>query len=63
LAALFLLLSTALTAFAGIFVEHQPSIATAPHFIRFSFWQSAPSTPSLAVWAILTVIGILRLCS
>jgi hypothetical protein len=35
LAALFLLLSTALTAFAGIFVEHQPSIATAPHFIRY----------------------------
>jgi hypothetical protein len=63
LAALFLLLSTALTAFAGIFVEHQPSIAAAPHFIRYFVLTISAFYAILAVWPILTVIGILRLCS
>jgi hypothetical protein len=61
LAALFLLLMTAVMAFAGVFAGRQPSIAASPHLeiyfaLAFSLFYAA-----LAVWAILTVIGILRL--
>jgi hypothetical protein len=61
LAALFLLALTALMAVAGIVANRQSTTATAPHvtvllILGLSFLYAA-----LAVWAILTVIGILRL--
>jgi hypothetical protein len=61
LAALFLLLLTALTTFAGIFARHQPSIAPTPHFLTYFVLAISVFYAALAVWAILTVIGILRL--
>jgi hypothetical protein len=63
LAALFLLLMTALMAFAGIFAKHQPSIAAATHFVTYFMLAFSGFYAALAVWAILTVIGILRLRS
>jgi hypothetical protein len=63
LAALFLLLMTALTALAGIFAEHQRSIAATPHFALYLVLAFSAFYAVLAVWAILTVIGILRLRS
>jgi hypothetical protein len=63
LSALVLLLLTAATALAGIVAGRPSSTAAMPHFaqilvLSFSFLYAA-----LAVWAILTVIGILRLQS
>jgi hypothetical protein len=63
LTALFLLLITALTAFVGIFAGHQPSIAGAPHFLTYFMLAISVFYAAVAVWAILTVIGILRLRS
>jgi hypothetical protein len=61
LAALFLLLLTALTAFASIFAQHQPSIVATPHFALYLMLAVSAFYAVLAVWAIFTVIGILRL--
>jgi hypothetical protein len=61
LAALFLLLMTALTAFASIFAQRQLSIAAMPHFALYSMLAVSVFYAVLAAWAILTVIGILRL--
>ncbi len=61
LAALFLLLLTALMAFAGIFSRNQPSIAFTPHLLMGLMLALSVFYAALAVWAILTVIGILRL--
>jgi hypothetical protein len=63
LAALFLLLLTALMAFGTIFARHQPSIAAAPHFVTYFMLAFSLFYAALAAWAILTVIGILRLRS
>jgi hypothetical protein len=63
LAALFLLLMGALMAFAGIFAPHQPGTAAAPHFVAYLMLAISLVYAALAVWAILTVIGILRLRS
>src|SRR5271156_2340944 len=63
LAALFLLLLTALTAFASIFAQHQPSIAATPHFALYLMLAVSAFYAVLATWAIFTVIGILRLRS
>src|SRR5271155_4602312 len=63
LAALFLLLLTAVMAFAGIFARHQPSIALMPHLLMYVMLACSVFYAALAVWAILTVIGILRLRS
>jgi hypothetical protein len=61
LAALFLLLSSALMAFAGLFAQNQPTISAAPHVALFLMLAISIFYAALAVWAILTVIGILRL--
>jgi hypothetical protein len=63
LAALFLLLLTALMAFAGVFAGHQPAVAASPHFLTYFMLAISVFYAALAVWAILTVIGILRLRS
>jgi hypothetical protein len=63
LAALFLLLMTALMAFGGIFTAHQPSGVAAPHLVIYFMFAFSAIYAALAVWAILTVIGILRLRS
>ena len=63
LAALFLLLMTALMAFAGLFAGHQPTVPAAPHFLIYFMLAISVFYAVLAVWAILTVIGILRLRS
>jgi len=63
LAALFLLLMTALTVFAGIFASHRTSVVAAPHFTIYLMLAVSIFYAALAVWAILTVIGILRLRS
>jgi hypothetical protein len=63
LAAFFLLLMTALTVFAGIFAKHQPPIAAAPHLVTYFVVAISAFYAVLAIWAILTVIGILRLRS
>lgn len=63
LAGLFLLLLTALTAFASIFAQHQPSIAATPHFALYLMLTVSAFYAVLAIWAIFTVIGILRLRS
>jgi hypothetical protein len=63
LAALFLLLMTALMAVAGIFAGRQPLPAGAPHFLTYFMLVIGLFYAALAVWAILTVIGILRLRS
>ena len=61
LAALFLLLMTALMAFGGFFTAHQPSSVMAPHLVMYFMFAFSAIYAALAVWAILTVIGILRL--
>jgi hypothetical protein len=63
LAALFLLLMTVLMVFAGIHARSQPSISAAPHFITYLVLAMSLFYAVLAAWAILTVIGILRLRS
>jgi hypothetical protein len=63
LAALFLLLMTALMVFAGVFARNQPSISAAPHFVTYLMLALSVFYAALSVWAILTVIGILRLRS
>lgn len=60
-AALFLLLSAALTAFTGIFAVYQRSPVLSPHFLLYLMLATSIFYAALAVWAILTVIGILRL--
>jgi hypothetical protein len=63
LAALFLLLTTALMVFVGIFAGKQASVPAAPHFVTYFMVACSVFYAVLAVWAILTVIGILRLRS
>lgn len=63
LAALFLLLMTAVMAFTGVLAPHQPETAAAPHFVTYLMLAISAVYAALAVWAILTVIGILRLRS
>jgi hypothetical protein len=63
LAALFLLLITALTAIAGLFGAHQPTIAASPQLFTYFVLAISLFYAVLAAWAILTVIGILRLRS
>jgi hypothetical protein len=63
LAAFFQLLMTALMAFASVFAPHQPKTAAAPHFLTYFMLAFSVFYAALAVWAILTVIGILRLRS
>jgi hypothetical protein len=48
-------------AFAGISARHQPSIAFTPHLLMGLMLALSVIYAALAVWAILTVIGILRL--
>jgi len=62
-AAFFLLLLTALTALASIFAQQQPSIAATPHFAVYLMLAVSGFYAVLAIWAIFTVIGILRLRS
>ncbi len=61
LSALFLLLMTALMAVAGIFSGRQPTIQPAPHILIYFMLAISLFYAALSVWAILTVIGILRL--
>jgi hypothetical protein len=61
LAAIFQLLMTALMAFASVFATHQPGTAAMPHFVTYFMLAISVLYAALAVWAILTVIGILRL--
>lgn len=60
LAALGLLLSAAVTVISGFFIGRQPSSAPLPHFFIYVFVAVSVLYVSLAVWAILTIIGILR---
>lgn len=61
LAALFLLITGALMALAGIFAGRYPSIQPEPHVLLYLMIAISLFYVALAVWAILTVIGILRL--
>jgi hypothetical protein len=61
LIALFLLLIAALMAFSGTFAAHQPAFAASRHFILYLMLAIGAFYAVLTVWAILTVIGILRL--
>lgn len=61
LIALFLLLITALMVFSGRFAAHQPAFSASPHFILYLMLAIGGFYAVLTVWAILTVIGILRL--
>jgi hypothetical protein len=63
LAALFLLLLTAVMVLAGIHARNQPSISAEPHFVTYLMLAVSVFYAALSVWAILTVIGILRLRS
>jgi hypothetical protein len=63
LAALFLILMTGLMASVGVFGQHQPGTAAAPHFYTYVILAISVFYAALAIWAILTVIGILRLRS
>ncbi|MBB5316752.1 hypothetical protein [Tunturibacter empetritectus] len=63
LAALFLLLISSLMAFAGISAGHQPTVPATPHFVTYLMIAISGFYIALAIWAILTVIGILRLRS
>jgi hypothetical protein len=63
LAALFLLLMAALMAFAGHFARHRLSTTASPHLAILFILGISVFYAILAVWAILTVIGILRLRS
>ncbi len=61
LIALLLLLIAALMAFSGTFAAHQPAFAASRHFILYLMLAIGAFYAVLTVWAILTVIGILRL--
>jgi hypothetical protein len=61
LAALFLLLITALMAVAGVLAGRQHTIQPAPHILIYLMLAISLFYAALSVWAILTVIGILRL--
>jgi hypothetical protein len=61
LIALLLLLIAALMAFSGIFAAHQPAFAASSHFMLYLMLAIGAFYAVLTVWAILTVIGILRL--
>jgi len=61
LIALLLLLIAAFMTFSGTFAAHQPAFAASPRFILYLMLAVAAFYAILAVWAILTVIGILRL--
>lgn len=67
LAAFFLLLLTLMTVFASIHARNQPSISAAssatPHFLTHLMLAVSVFYIILTIWAILTVIGILRLRS
>jgi hypothetical protein len=67
LAALFFVITSAFMVFAGIFADHHPFIATTPtvtpHFYIYLMLAVAVFYATLATWATLTVIGILRLRS
>jgi len=61
LAALFLLLLSVVSVFTSVFASRQPSTAAMPHFVTYLFVALSIFYAALGVWAILTVIGILRL--
>ena len=61
LIALLLLLIAALMAFSGTFAAHQPAFAASRHLILYLMLAIGAFYAVLTVWAILTVIGILRL--
>ncbi len=61
LSALFLLLTAALMTLVGIFASRKPSLQPEPHFLLYLMLAIGLFYAALAVWAILTVIGILRL--
>jgi hypothetical protein len=67
LAALLFILTTVLMVFAGIFADHHPFIAatpaTTPHFFLYLMLAVAVFYVTLAAWATVTVVGILRLRS
>ncbi len=63
LAALSLLLMASLMVFVSIFANHQLSTAAMPHAAVYLFLGVSLFYAVLAVWATLTVIGILRLRS
>lgn len=63
LAALFLLLLAALMVVTGLYSNRQPALAAGPHFVIYFTLAFSIVYAALAVWAILTVIGILRLRS
>jgi hypothetical protein len=63
LATLFLLLMAALTVVAGLFGGHQVTIAASPQLVKYFVLAIGVFYAVLAVWAILTVIGIVRLRS
>lgn len=61
LIALFLLLMAAAMALSGIFAAQQSAFAVSRHFILYLMLALGAFYAMLAVWAILTIIGILRL--
>jgi hypothetical protein len=61
LSALFLLLIAAIMAITGVFAGHQPTFQPEPHLLVYLMLTIGFFYAALAVWAILTVIGILRL--
>jgi hypothetical protein len=63
LAALGLLLMTALMAVSSIFISHRPVTPAIPHFFVYVMLAVSVFYMALTVWAILTVFGILRLRS
>jgi hypothetical protein len=63
LAALFLLLMAAVMAFASVFAGHQPATVAVPHFAMYLVLALSVVYAALAVWAMLTVIGMVRLRS
>jgi hypothetical protein len=63
LAALFFVLLTVLMVAAGVHSENQPVISASPHFLMYLMLAISVFYAALTVWAILTVIGILRLRS
>jgi hypothetical protein len=67
LAAFLFILTTVLMAFAGIFADHHPFIAATPatttHFFLYLMLAVAVFYVTLATWATVTVVGILRLRS
>jgi hypothetical protein len=63
LAALGLLLITALMAVSSVFIFHRPVTPANPHFFVYIMLAISILYMALTVWAVLTVIGILRLRS